>query len=189
VSNSSETRPGRVVLLNGPPSSGKTTLAVALRDALRPPHYHLSLDDFRRGYADELWRSDDGTLFRRVMVGYLGALRAMALAGNDVIAEAVVTPERLDLYIDTFEGLSVVFVGVWCSLDVAVSRESQRSDRLRGPVELPEDAFNAVHSHGGYDIEVDTSATPAGAIAKDLAARLIDVVPSAFDRLRTLRRT
>jgi chloramphenicol 3-O phosphotransferase len=166
-----------VVLLNGPPSSGKTTLARALSEVLRPPHFHLSLDDFRRGYPDEIWLHDDGSRFRQVMIGYLGALRAMALAGNDVVAEAVVTRDRLASYLDTFDGLSVVFVGVRCSLEVAVDREARRSDRLKGPVELPEDAFEAVHSHGAYDVEVDTSNTSASDVADYLATQLLGISP------------
>jgi len=124
-----------------------------------------------------------------VMLGYLGALRALALAGSYVIAEAVVTPDRLDLYLDTFEEVSVVFVAVRCPLEVAVARESGRTDRLTGPVDLPADAFNAVHSHGVYDIEVDTSAHSADEIASALATTLADTVPSAFDQLRRSRHT
>ena len=184
----SEPLPGQVVLLNGPPSCGKTTLARALRGLLPRPYFHLSLDDFRSGYEQEVWQHDDGHMFQRVMVGYLGALREMALAGNHVIAEAIVTPDRLVLYLDAFAGLSVIFVGVRCPLDVAVARESKRSDRMKGPVDLPEDAFNAVHAHGTYDLEVDTSTRSATDIATDIASALPNLVPSAFERLRHARR-
>jgi chloramphenicol 3-O phosphotransferase len=162
-------------------------LARALRDLLDRPYFHLSLDDFRSGYDKQVWLSDDGHMFRQVMIGYLGALRAMALAGNDVIAEAVVTPDRLDLYLDTFAGLTVVFVGVRCSFSVAVARESQRSDRTKGPLELPEEAFNAVHSHGPYDLEVDTSEHSAADLAAVTAAALSEITPRAFGQLRRAR--
>ncbi len=154
---------------------------------LHKQYFHLSLDDFRAGYDQEVWRNDDGRMFQKVMVGYLGALRDMTLAGNDVMAEAVVTPDRLDLYRDTFAGLSVVFIGVRCPLAVAVAREAERSDRTTGPIDLPEPAFNAVHSHGSYDIEVDTSTRSAAEIAAGIAKELPDLVPKVFDQLRRAR--
>ncbi len=175
---------GRVVLLNGPPSCGKTTLARALQAVLDPPSFHRSLDDFRAGYRDADWRTDDGTLFERVMIGYLGALRAMAKAGNDLIAEAVVTPARLSVYLESFEDVPVVFVAVRCPLEVARAREAQRADRLRGPIDLPADAYEAVYSHSAFDIEIDTSIGTPTAIALHLAELLAVTTPTAFDRLR-----
>jgi chloramphenicol 3-O phosphotransferase len=175
---------GRVVLLNGPPSCGKTTLARALQTELVEAVFHRSLDDFRAGYREADWLTDDGSLFERVMVGYLGALKAMANAGNDVVAEAVVTPSRLNLYLESFAGVSVVFVAVRCPIDVARAREAQRTDRVRGPIDLPADAYEAVYSHGAYDIEVDTSTGSTAAIARELAAQLQVTTPTAFDRLR-----
>ena len=70
------------------------------------------------------------------MEGYLRALRALTEAGNDLVAEAVLTPSRRDIYLRTFDGISVTFVGVRCSLAVAQAREQARTDRLRGPVDL-----------------------------------------------------
>ena len=179
-----EKNPGRVVLLNGPPSSGKTTLALALQAALPDPYFHRSLDDFRAGYSTARWTSDDGTLFERVMVGYLGAVRAMAVAGNNIIAEAVITPARRRLYIANFDHLAVTLVGVRCPLELAIARERQRTDRLRGPVELPPDAYAAIHSHGSYDIDVDTSTGTARELATELAIRLRAVKPSALEAWR-----
>jgi len=168
----SSTRPGRVVLLNGPPSCGKTSLAVALQRTLAEPWFHLSLDDFRAGYPQERWIADDGSLFEPIMLGYLGSLRQLALAGINLLAEAVMSPNRRDLYADTFRGLPVVVVGVHCTYDEALRREQLRPDRQGGPMELPLEAFTAVHSAMDYDLEVDTTAMSSESLARQLATRL-----------------
>ncbi|MBO0728908.1 MAG: AAA family ATPase [Acidimicrobiaceae bacterium] len=177
------TPPGRVVLLNGAPSSGKTTLARALQRALDTPWFHLSLDVFRAGYPDDRWLRDDGTLFEQVMVGYLGALRQLAESGIDLLAEAVITPDRQTLYAKTFQDLPVLLVGVHCSHTEAIRRERERFDRLSGPLELPWEAFAAVHAGMSYDLEVDTSTTSAESLARRLATEFDAVDTVAFQGL------
>lgn len=176
-------QPGRLVLLNGPPSCGKTSLARALQRALEGPWLHLSLDAFRAGYRDDRWISDDGTLFEQVLVGYLAALRQLAEAGMDLLAEAVITPDRRNLYATTFRGLPVLVIGVHCSHAEALRREQQRSDRRQGPLDLPPEAYAAVHSGMTYDLEVDTSTTPAESLARRLASELDNVEAAAFEEL------
>ena len=40
---------GRIILLNGSSSAGKTTLAVTMQQLLRDPWHHIALDQFRDG--------------------------------------------------------------------------------------------------------------------------------------------
>lgn len=176
---------GRLVLLNGPPSCGKTSLAVALREAVARPWFHRSLDDFRQGYLPQYWLGDDGSLFRSVMAGYLGALRSLTKAGSDVIAEAVMTRQRRASYVEALDSVEVVLVGVRCDLVVARQREQQRTDRLRGPMDLPAAAFEAVHEGLRYDIEVDTTNRSAVQLAAALAPQIGSVHPTAFDLVRS----
>jgi chloramphenicol 3-O phosphotransferase len=108
----------------------------------------------------------------------------MALAGNPLIAEAVIVPARLPPYLETLKDLPVTFVGVRCPLHVAASREGQRDDRRSGPMPLTAEAFAAVHSHGAYDIEVDTTTATTDRLATDLAARIRSTPGVAFAQLR-----
>lgn len=179
---------GHVVFLNGTPSSGKSTLAAALRELLSPPYIYLSLDDFRRGYLSRYWQSDDGTLFRHVMHGYLLSLRAMASIGHRIIAEAVVTTERLDMYLTLFADIPVLFVGVRCPLGEAQRREAARTDRRRGSVDLAVPDFDSVHAHGAYDLEVDTSILSPAEAAQEVAEGIANwPATTAFELLRSRR--
>jgi len=148
---------GRIVLFNGPPSSGKTSLVRSLQRKIAEPWFHLSLDDFRSGYSNQWWDNDDGMLFDRVMASYLASLRQIALSGIDLLAEAVITPIRQSMYAKVFGELPIVLVGVRWPLEIAVEREGNRTDRQRGPIELPDADYAAVHSGLVYDFEVDTS--------------------------------
>ncbi|HEY8646364.1 MAG TPA: hypothetical protein VIL77_10845 [Gaiellaceae bacterium] len=147
--------PGQVMLLNGSPSAGKTTLARAVQELAPMPLFHRSLDDFLAGYLRRFRAEDDGTLFNRVMVGYLGSLAQLALAENDIVAEAVIIPERVPLYLEALSRVPVLVVGVRCSLKVAQERERVRTDRTH-PLDLDVPWFETVHQIP-YDFEVDTT--------------------------------
>lgn len=180
---------GRIVLLNGTPSSGKSTIARALHELLDEAYYYRSLDEFRKGYLDRYWLTDDGTLFLRVLQGYLLSLRDLASLGHNIIAEAVVTPERLEMYLALFTDFTVIFVGVRCPLAEARRRERTRQDRLKGSVEITEPMLDLVHDHGLYDLEVDTgSSTPTAAAQRIKEALATPPHPTAFERLRGQRR-
>ena len=177
---------GHVVFLNGTPSSGKSTLAAALRELLSRPYFSLCLDEYRRGYLWRYWQHDDGTLFRHVMHGYLLSLRAMSSIVHRIIAESVVTPERLPMHLDLFAGVPVLFVGVRCPLGEAQRREEARTDRRRGPVDLAVPDFDRVHAHGAYDLEVDTSIFSPAEAAREVATAIENwPATTAFDLLRS----
>ena len=162
--------PGEVILLNGAPSSGKTTIARALWSVLEPPHWYHSLDEFRKGYTERHWDRARGPwsagnreLFSRLVDGFVHSVRAMALAGHPVITESVILPMNVALYRDALAGLSVLVVGVRCPIDVAEARERARAPAERHlgvPIELRVPEFELVHENGPYDVEFDTSVTP-----------------------------
>lgn len=145
-----------IVLLNGTPSSGKTTLAEALQAVLPTPAFHLSLDEFRAGIRSEFWSSPPPGLFSLMVRAYLRSLEAVADQGVMVVAEAIILPNTQPLYDPLFSHHKVTLVGVRCPLPVAQQREQGRGDRLGGPVDLDVAEFALVHDRD-YDLEVDTS--------------------------------
>lgn len=180
MNKDSFTAPGRVVLFNGPPSVGKTSLLRAMINQLESPWYHLSLDEFRSGIAERWWISDRGELFERLVAAYLGALRQVALEGIDVLAEAVVTPARRALYDQVFGSMPLLLISVRCSLDVAIQRERSRIDRRSGPLDMSAHDFAAVYSGMTYDMEIDSAADQPPDLADLVRANLDQLEPSTF---------
>ena len=186
---SGQGRRGQIIFLNGISSSGKSSIAGQLLLMLDPPHFHMSVDAINGMRAKQKTRElDDAGLeavLARTRAGFHRAVAGMAEAGNDVIADHVLSePWRLRDCLEVMAGYRVVFVGVRCSPAELERRESERGDRPPG-VALAQQA--QVHTHGLYDIECDTTA----ASPYDCAVRVRDFlgtrqVPTAFDRLRAL---
>lgn len=161
----------RMILLNGAPSASKTTLARAVHEAVDEPMFYLSLDEFRGGIRPQFWIGDQvAGLFRRIMRAYLEVLEAVAAQGLPVVSEAVITPDVTEFYAPLFERFDVTLVGVRCPLTVNQERESRRTDRRNGPIDLDVANFELVHQQD-YDLEVDTSVEPTTtSLARILAA-------------------
>jgi chloramphenicol 3-O phosphotransferase len=178
---------GRVLLLNGPSSAGKTSLSHALSDLLPTPWHVFPVDEVHamrsrpdlRGVTGIDWES----VFHSSRAGYHRAVAGLAHAGCDVIADHVLSePWRLADLLDVTRGLDVLMVHVTCDPDVLAAREAARGDREPGAALRQ---LGSVFKHGDCDLTLDTTSTSAEACAADVA-RLLDNPPAdrAFERLR-----
>lgn len=157
----------QLILLNGPSSSGKSTLAKALRELLsdegRGSYEVVSIDDFMKIsptetiYEDDVFEISDD-ICRRA--------RECLEAGSGVILDHVITSERI------FERLRVELssfpirtVKITCPLDILKRRELARGDRCIGSAES---SAAYLFPTDGYDLVVDT-----GARSPEENARLI----------------
>ncbi|WP_332875442.1 phosphotransferase-like protein [Ornithinimicrobium sediminis] len=91
----------------------------------------------------------------RLHRGMHRCVAALARSGRDVVVNHVLLERRWawDLA-DALAGVLAVLVGVRCPPEVLAARERARADRTLGQAVAQ---HAAVHAHGGYDVEVDTS--------------------------------
>jgi len=185
-------RAGRIILLNGTSSSGKTTLVRALQAVLADPWLEIGIDRFvfalPKPYLDQpLWsevfrylrpdgatdgpfRIEAGPLGQRLVRGMHATAAALAGEGLDVIVDHVLLDDGwLADCKARWAAFDVLLVGVRCPLEVIVERERTREDRTIGQAEAQ---FHVVHRYGGYDLEVDTSLSSPDECAAKIAAAL-----------------
>jgi chloramphenicol 3-O phosphotransferase len=161
--------PGRVIFLNGASSSGKSTLAKAVQQALPEPFLHVSSDLLVASGMLPARRDPDGPfawwaqMRPRFFAGFHRCLPALAAAGNDLIVEHIIEfPSwRTDL-VQLLEGLDVFLIGVHCDLAEIDRRERACGDRRIGEGRTHVET-DLIHTFGPYDLDIDTTGgvTPA----------------------------
>jgi chloramphenicol 3-O phosphotransferase len=153
---------GRIILLNGASSSGKSTLARALQAALETPFLHVSSDQFVAAGLLPEKRDVEGPfawkeMRPRFFDGFHRCLPALAAAGNDLIVEHIIElPSWRRQLAELLAGFDVFLVGVHCEVGELDRREHERDDRRigEGRTHVEQDR---IHSFGPYDFEVDTT--------------------------------
>lgn len=177
-------RPGRLILLNGTSSSGKSSIAEELLATLDGAWFHLAIDQFHRLRARRDWTEETFLpVFQRTVLGFHRAVAGMAAAGNDVVVDHILGERwRLEDCLTVFDGLPVLFVGVRCSLPELERRERERGNRTIGRAAVQ---FPLVHQHGKYDVEVDSEHNTPAECAALIRDRLGQAPPAAFDELRS----
>ena len=163
-----------MIILNGASSSGKSTLARRLQDALGSPFLLLSADQLiaagvlptRRDAAGPFaWVEE---MRPRFFDGFHRCIPAMAAAGNDVIVEHVVEflawRAQLDQLLADFD---VFWVAVHCDVDEIDRREAARGDRRPGEGRAHVEQ-NRIHDHGRHDLHIDTTAGVTSALVQSV---------------------
>jgi len=188
---------GRVVVLNGTSSSGKSTLANAFRDeqaGLGRCWIIWGIDEFfpklhEQWHAiGDMWvgahsatgprivETPEGVRFllgdtmRRLLGVYRDVVATTARAGFDVIVDEVVIDESCWTgWTEALAGLDVTWIGVHCDEAVLEAREQARGDRYPG---LARSQMRTVHLFPTYALELDTSTRPVAEAVADLSAFL-----------------
>jgi chloramphenicol 3-O phosphotransferase len=180
---------GRLVLLNGPTSAGKTTLSHAVAARLPTPWLVMPVDLFhqiRTRPDTDLTPRQWNDVFRRTRAAYHRALTGAVTSGCDVLGDHVLNePWRLDDLLRLTVGLDVLLVHVTCSPAELRRRERARGDRDPGAALLQQ---RLVFQHGDSDLSVDTTYGPDEPTAAVLELIRNPPAQRAFDRLRRGRR-
>ncbi len=157
---------GKIIIINGTSSSGKTSILRALQDILEEPYVEAGIDKFiwmlPHRYLDRpLW--DDvlglgnqaGDLGHQLVMSMHRTAEVLSLSGMNVIIDHVLVENIWwQDCVERFSELPAYLIGVRCQLDILEEREKARKNRTLGQAHLQ---YDIVHGKGIYDLEVDTS--------------------------------
>ncbi|MGP0111192.1 MAG: chloramphenicol phosphotransferase CPT family protein [Acidimicrobiales bacterium] len=161
-----DSHPGRVMILNGGSSAGKTTLGRGLQSALSDTWLLLGIDlliwtlpprmvNDAKGLTVHEGVIVRGDLFMSLYAGFQSAVATLARSGVNVLLDDLTLDGIADQqrWSDALQGLDVLWVGVRCAPPIAAERESRRQSRLPG---IARHQAESVHVGVRYDVEVDT---------------------------------
>ncbi len=161
-------KPGKVIVLNGTSSSGKSSLAKALQSQLNQPYLLCSLDMF--------WNMTPANMpagsinFPNMKLAMAKSIKGLAEAGHNVIVDMIFCGNKTyPEFLNELESFDYSMVKVDCPLEELKKREKARGDRKLG---LAESQFYTVHQGASYDVIIDTSDKTAVECAQWLIEKL-----------------
>jgi len=193
-------RPGQIVILNGAPRSGKSSIVRAMQDGSEEVWLNLGVDVHQQMIPERLKpgvglrpggeRPDIEAILPKLYAALYESIASHSRLGFNVVADfghhdAHSKPLHiLEDCAHRLAGLPVLFVKVFCPLEVIMERRRQiQTGRENVYVSPPEDGSvpppvlawqREVHLPDIYDMEVDTSVLTSQACAKAIGERLRD---------------
>ncbi len=207
--------PGQIVVLNGAPRSGKSSIVTVIQDTFEGVWMNLGVDVFGGGVTPNKYQPGIGlrpagpgfggenpkleSLIPTLYSAMYESIAAHSKRGLNVVTDVghhgALHPQVLPDCAQRLAGLPVLFVGVHCPIETIMKRRKASppgsyavgtpDDPVPAPVQLWQEE---VHKPGIYDLEVDTSLLSPEECADAIRARLSDGPPgTAFQRLAELR--
>ncbi|MYB77724.1 MAG: chloramphenicol phosphotransferase [Chloroflexi bacterium] len=195
------TEPGQIIILNGVPRSGKSSIAKVILDTFDGVWVNLGVDGFKQltsqRYSPGIGLRPGGELSATIepLIPVLYAAMYESIAAHSRMGiNVVVDVGHHDAYsvprgilFDSarrLKDLPVLFVGIRCPIDVIVERRKKTWSPNRGLDEHMRRWQREVHIPGIYDIEVDTAQRTPQECADKIRQHLEGgPVPTAFKRL------
>ncbi len=194
---------GQIVVLNGAPRSGKSSIAAAIQETFDEPWINLGVDAAIRAtparYRPGIGLRPGGERpdLEPFIVAAYAALYDSIAAHSRQGLNVVVDLGHHDAYSRALgilgscarrlHDLPALFVGVRCPLDVVMARRASSEGYLNASHGVPEPVQrwqDEVHRPGIYDLDVDTSVLRPEECAAVIDARLRHGPPGdAFARL------
>ena len=203
--------PGQIVVLNGAPRSGKSSIVTAIQELSPELWLNLGVDTFVRSATPQRFRPGIGlrpggerpdleSLVCRLWAAMYDSIAAHSRLGLNVAVDVGHHDDYsrpLGILHDSavhLRGLPVLFVGVRCPVDVIMERRNAGQPGREGgyvtgspadPIPAPVLRWQeAVHVPGLYDLEVDTSKLKPEECARLILDRLATGPPgSAFESI------
>ncbi|HWQ15817.1 MAG TPA: AAA family ATPase [Roseiflexaceae bacterium] len=198
-----------IIVLNGCPSVGKTSIAKAIQRTFEAPYLHVGIDLFWLQIFPWEWAGAATNSVQEIPIegasppkimqtaqpfgnfvisGLHHTVAALAQMGHNVVVDHVLTDARYvaDI-VRVWQSFPVWLVGVFCPLETIHQRIAAQTDR-DWPSYLPMTTwmFDEAHKHtwGIYDLEVDTSQLTPADCALQIKHMLTERgAPSAFKQL------
>ena len=180
-------RAGKIILLNGASSSGKSTLSKALQAKLDKPFWHFSIDHLMAAKTLPTQRIEQGDfswedMRSQFFEGFHHCLPALAHAGNNLIVEHIVeTKDWMQRLLNLLEPFDVFYIGIHCPLPELERREIERGDRKIGEARGD---YEVTHTFGIYDLEINSTESLEQNTNKVISAWQRRDYPNAFDKMR-----
>ncbi len=195
------TKPGQIIILNGTPRAGKSSIAEVILDSFAGVWINLGVDGFKQltsqRFSPGIGLRPGGELSDTIepLVPVLYAAMYESIAAHSRLGiNVVVDVGHHDAYSEPWgilfdcarrlRELPVLFVGVRCPIDTIVERRQQTWNLERGLDDQVRRWQREVHIPGIYDLEVDTSQLTPQECAATVRRHLRDgPPPTAFKRL------
>jgi chloramphenicol 3-O phosphotransferase len=197
---------GKLIILNGGSSSGKTSLAQEFQEHVPECWLHLGIDHFwyaiphsqldmqqvRPEYHTwdvvieddglEWFSLTPGPLLTKAMHARYRAIKVYLDEGINIVSDDLIwTRDWLVDFLQVFDGYEVWLVGVHVSDEEGARRETERGDRLIG---ANRGSARAAHADMEYDFDIDTTGIPLPELARDLLDKYQTCSqPAAFEHL------
>ena len=202
--------PGQIVILNGVPRSGKSSIASVIQDTFDGPWMNLGVDTFKERVMPQRYspgiglrpggeRPDLEPLIAIFYAAMYESIAAHSRLGLNVVVDVghhdgYTTPRGiLADSVRRLDGLPVLFVGVRCPVEVIWERYRNtrgKDQDIPADSPMPEPFLRwqrEVHKPGIYDLEVDTSSLSPAECAQAIRRHLDDgPAASAFRRLAAM---
>jgi chloramphenicol 3-O phosphotransferase len=185
-----------IIYLNGPSSSGKSTLAKALQEAFSEPFLHVGIDkiigwmpekinawaggEAPLGYSWKEGADVSGVLIQELQEGpfalkigktFQAVVLTLAKMGHNIVIDDVsFSPGQVDAWKELLKDFPVLWVGVNAPLSVLEEREKGRGNRIIGSAR---GQFHTVHKGAVYDLEIDTHRLSFSEMIEQIRSRLV----------------
>lgn len=155
---------GKVILLNGTSSAGKSSIAKVIQEVSDIPYLHLSLDMFWDMTPAKI--SANSKNFPQMRKALAKSVYALAITGHNVVVDIVVAgASSFESISHELRDLKLLTVKVYCPLPVLAEREKARGNRRIG---LAESQYTDFHLGIVYDLSVDTSISSSEELGREI---------------------